>query len=58
MFGDLIQAGYTEVDAAFTDKCGDIGGGKKDEGYRVILDKGDIKASFAAELYVGAGEEI
>ena len=58
MFGDLIPAGYTEVDSAFTDKGGNVGGGKEDEGYGVVLDEGDVEAGFAAELYVGAGEEV
>lgn len=58
MFGDLIPASYTEVDSAFANERRDIGGGEKDEGYGVVFDKGDIKAGFAAELYVGASEEV
>ena len=58
MFGDLIPAGYTEVDSAFTDKCGDISGGEEDEGYRVVFNKGDVEAGIPAKLYVGAGEEV
>ena len=58
MFGDLIPPGYTEIDTTFTNKGGNIGGGEKDEGYRMILDERDIEACFAAELYVGASEEI
>ena len=58
MFGDLIPAGDTEVDSAFTDKGADVGGGEEDEGYRMVFDKGDIEAGFAAELYVGAGKEV
>ena len=58
MFCDLIAAGNTEVDSAFTNKGRDIGGGEKDEGYGVVFDEGDVEAGFAAELYVGAGEEI
>lgn len=42
MFGDLIPAGYTEVDSAFADKGGDIGGGEEDEGYGVVFDEGDV----------------
>ena len=58
MFGDLIPAGYTKVDSAFADKGWNVGGGKEDEGYRVVLDEGNVEAGFAAELYVGAGEEV
>ena len=58
MFGDLIPAGDTEVDSAFTNEGGDVGGGEEDESYRVVLDEGDVEAGFAAELYVRAGEEV
>ena len=58
MFGDLISAGYTEVDSTFTDKSRDIGGWEEDEGYGMVFDKGNVEAGFAAELYIGAGEEI
>ena len=58
MFGDLIPAGYAEVDSAFTNKGRNVGGGKKDEGYGVVLDEGNVEPGFAAELYVGAGEEV
>ena len=58
MFGDLIPAGYTEVDSAFADKGGDVGGGEKDEGYRVVFDKGDVEPGIPAKLYVGAGEKV
>ena len=58
MFGNLISAGYTEVDSAFANKGRDIGGREEYEGYGVIFDESNVKAGFAAELYVGAGEEI
>ena len=58
MFSDLISAGYTEVDSAFANESRNVGGGEKDEGYGVVFDEGDIKAGFAAELDVGAGEEV
>ena len=58
MFGDLIPAGYAEVHSAFTNERRNIGGGEKDEGYRVVFDKRDIEAGFAAELYIRASEEI
>lgn len=58
MLGDLIPARYTKVDSAFADECRDVGGGEKDERYGVVLDEGDVEAGFAAELYVGAGEEV
>ena len=58
MFGDLVSAGYTEVDSTFANECRDVGGGEKDEGYGVVLNEGDVEAGFAAELYVRAGEEV
>ena len=58
MFGDLIPACDAEVDSAFADKGRDVGGGKEDEGYRVVFDESDIEADFTAELDVGAGEEV
>lgn len=58
MFGNLIPTGYTKVDSAFADESRDVGGGEKDEGYWVVFDKGDVEASFAAELYVRTGEEV
>lgn len=58
MFSDLIPAGYTEVDSAFANEGGNVGGGEEDEGYRVVFDEGDVEAGFATELYVGAGEEV
>ena len=42
MFGDLVPAGYTKVDSAFTDKGRNVGGGKKDKGYWVVLDEGNV----------------
>lgn len=58
MLGDLVTAGDTDVDAALADEGGDVGGGQEDQGDREILDEGDIKAGFATELDVRAGEEV
>ena len=58
MFGDLVAACDTDVDAAFTDEGGDVSGGEEDEGDGEILDEGDVEAGFAAELNVAAGEEV
>lgn len=58
MFSDLIPAGYTEVDSAFTNEGRDIGSREEDEGYGVVLDEGDIEAGFTAEFYIGTGEEV
>lgn len=58
MLGDLVAACDADVDAAFTDEGGDVGGGEEDEGDGEVLDEGDVEAGFAAELNVAAGEEI
>ncbi len=58
MLCDLVPAGYTEVDSTFTNEGRNIGGGKKDKGYRVVFDEGDVEAGFATELYIGAGKEV
>ena len=57
-FLDLVVAGDAEVDAALADKGRDIGGGEEDEGNGEVLDEGDVEAVFAAELDVGALEEV
>ena len=58
MFCDLIPAGYTEVDSAFANEGGDVGGREEDESYRVILDQGDVETGLATKLYIGACEEV
>lgn len=58
MFSNLIPAGYTEVDSAFTNEGRDIGGGEEDEGYRVVLDEGNVEAGLTAEFYIRTGEEV
>lgn len=58
MFGDLVAACDTDVDAAFTDEGGDVSGGEEDEGDGEVFDEGDVKAGFTAELHVAAGEEV
>ena len=55
VLGDLVAAGDTEIDAALSNKCRDVSGGKEDEGDRQVLDQGDIEAVFTAELDVAAG---
>ena len=55
---DLVTACDSQVDAAFTNKGGDVGGGEEDQRKRVVLDKGDVKARVAVELDVGAVEKI
>lgn len=55
---DLIPSGDSQVDAALANECRDVGGGQEDEGYREVLDEGNVEAVFSAELDVGAFEEI
>lgn len=57
-FLDLVVAGNTQIDATLADKGRDIGGGEEDEGDGEVLDEGDVEAVFAAELDVGAFEEV
>ena len=55
---DLVPARDANVDLPFSDKGGDVGGGEEDEGDGKVLDEGDVKAVLAAELDVGALEEV
>lgn len=52
MLFDLVAAGDTEVDAAFANECGDVGGGEEDERERQVLDQRDVEARVAVELDV------
>lgn len=58
MFSHLIAASDAKVDATFANKGGDVGSGEEDEGYRMVFDESDVKAGFAAKLYIGAGKEV
>lgn len=58
VLGNLVASGDTKINTAFTDKGGDICGGKEDEGDRKVLDQGDVQAGFATELDVAAGQEV
>lgn len=40
---DLVAAGDSEVDTAFANECGDVGGGEEDERERKVLDECDVK---------------
>lgn len=56
MFGDLIAASDSQINAAFTNKSGNIGSGKKDKSKGEILDQRDVETSFTPELDISAGE--
>ena len=58
MLGDLVAAGDSEIDAAFTDEGGDVSGGQEDQRDGQVLDQRDVETGFAAELDVTAGEEV
>ena len=58
MFGYLIAAGYSEIDTAFANKGGDVGGGEEDEGNRVVFDEGNVETGLPAELDIRASEEV
>lgn len=58
MFSDLIAASDTQINAAFTDEGGDVGGGQEDQRNGQVLDQSDVEAGFAAELDVTAGEKV
>lgn len=55
---DLVAAGDSEVNAAFADEGGDVGGGEEDEREREVLDERNVEARVAVELDVGAVEEV
>ena len=57
-FFDLVVAGDTEIDAALTDEGRDVGGREEDESNWEVLDEGNVEAMFAAELDIGAFEEV
>lgn len=42
VFGDLVAAGDTDINAALADEGGDVGGGQEDQGNWEVLDEGDI----------------
>jgi hypothetical protein len=52
MFSHLVAASYTQVDAAFANKGGNIGSGEEDECKRQVLDEGDVESRVAVELDV------
>lgn len=58
ILADLVEACDAEVHAALANKGRDISGGEEDEGNREVLDEGNVEAVFAAELDIGAFEEI
>lgn len=58
IFCNLVPTRDAQIDAAFADECGDVGGREEDESDVVIFDEGDVEAGFAAELDVRAGEEV
>jgi hypothetical protein len=55
---DLVAARDSQIDTAFTNESGDVGGGEKDQRKRVVLDEGNVKARVAVELDVGAVKEV
>lgn len=58
MLGDLVAASDTQVNATFAYESGDVGSGEKDQGDGEVLDEGNVQATVAVELDVGAGEEV
>lgn len=58
VFADLVTSRNTEIDASFTHEGWDVGCRQEDECDGEVFDEGDVKAGFAAELDVGAGEEV
>ena len=54
----LVQTGDAQIDSALADEGRDIGGGKKDEGDREVLDEGDVEAVLSPELYVCTLEQV
>ena len=55
---DLVAAGDSEVNAAFADEGGDVGGRQEDEREGKVLDERNVEARVAVELDVGAVEEV
>ena len=55
---NLVPSGDTEVASALANKGGNVGSGEEDQGDREVLDEGNVEAVLAAELDVGALEEV
>jgi hypothetical protein len=58
MLSHLIAPCYAQVDSAFSNKRGDIGGREEDKRERQVLDEGDVEARVAVELDVRAVKEV
>lgn len=58
VFFDLVAASDSEVDTAFANECGDVGGREEDKREREVLDQGDVKARVTVELDIGAVEKV
>jgi hypothetical protein len=58
VLGDLVATGDTKVDTALANEGWDVGGGQEDECDGQVLDQRDVETGLAAELDVGAGEEV
>lgn len=58
IFLDLVPASDAEVDTALADESRDIGGGEENQGDGEVLDEGNVEAVLAAELNIGALEEV
>jgi hypothetical protein len=58
MLLDLVPSGDTNVATALADKGGNIGSGEENQGDGEVLDEGDIETVLAAELDIGALEEV
>lgn len=54
----LVVARDAQVDAALADEGRDVGCGQEDQGDGQVLDEGYVEAALAAELDVGAFEEV
>lgn len=58
VLGDLVTAGDSEVDTAFTDESRNVGGGEEDQGDGVVLDQGDVEPRVTVELDIRALQQI
>lgn len=52
MLTDLVTTGDAQIDTAFADEGGDIGGGEEYQCDVVILDESDVETGVAVELDV------
>lgn len=53
-----VITGNTQIDTAFSDECGNVGGRQEDQCNVEVLNESNIQSVLSPELDVGAFEEV